>query len=451
MEPAASVTDTFGKLLGRQNRIKFMNPTDPGLVQVQKLLIQRIRSVDGSSLIVEIHVADLEFQGAPAYLALITDISHRREAEVESEQIHHSGVFGGMSARLVHEINEPLQSVLGYSELAKKTGGPEIQDILHRVSSNGARAAKVVRDLSTFGSPPTPVMQDANVQDTVQKAVDVKAADFKKLGIELRVEFGTELPSVVLDQDQIVDAILNVLTNAQHAVEEADRPGLVELEVGETEGLIRIIIRDNGTGISPEISSNIFDPFFTSRQFGKGIGLGLTIAREIARIHDGDILVESDGATGTTVSIELPVVQSADEVARADIENLPLRASSGLNVLVAEDEPDVREFMSVVLQDAGHRVDVVPDGEAAWESIKSGSYDCVLLDLRMPGLDGEELYRRLDESNTFHMERIVFVTGDTLTQTTQEFIAATGNQFLRKPFSVAELNDQIETVKRTLS
>lgn len=189
----------------------------------------------------------------------------------------------------------------------------------------------------------------------------------------------------------------------------------------------------------------IFDPFFSTKAAGAGTGLGLSITYSIVQEHGGLISVESKPGQGAKFTIELPA--AAHEVAvvpetpprRRRVEDA-LRTARSARVLVIEDEPTVAHLIADVLGEEGHPVEIVLDGRDGLNRVITGEHDLVICDLRMPHLDGRAIYRELAAKNSPMLKRLVFVTGDTLSPHSMEFLEASGVPFLAKPFLAEELN-----------
>jgi CheY-like chemotaxis protein len=206
-------------------------------------------------------------------------------------------------------------------------------------------------------------------------------------------------------------------------------------------------VRDNGPGVPIEIRQRIFDPFFTTKPEGAGTGVGLAISRSVMREHQGDLeLEESDN--GASFRLWLPLDTSlqtsktgvAGPVSRDDMRE-------GM-VLVVDDEPEVAELLSDILQSAGFTVNIVTSGQAALDWLERNECDFILCDVRMPGMDGPTLWRTLKETKPELARSMAFITGDTLSASIAPFLEETGRPWLEKPFSpeqVLELMARIES------
>jgi CheY-like chemotaxis protein len=211
-------------------------------------------------------------------------------------------------------------------------------------------------------------------------------------------------------------------------------------------------VSDDGPGISPEVVSRIFDPFYTTKPAGVGTGLGLSIVYGIVQEHGGEVSVESQPGHGATLTIEFPALSvtaldssgeepaaSSKGAAVAVLSPSALVAMRSERILVVEDEPTVAQLVADVLAEEGHRVDTLLDSREALGRLEKRRYGLVICDLKMPHLDGPGLFRALVRSASPMQHKLLFVTGDTMSPRTIEFLKSSGLPYLAKPFLVEEL------------
>ena len=202
---------------------------------------------------------------------------------------------------------------------------------------------------------------------------------------------------------------------------------------------MRISISDDGPGIRPEHLNKIFEPFFTTKEVGRGTGLGLSICYGIIQQHHGDLWAESIPGQGATFHIELPIVGPMQAPAMA--ESLPqLSVGSAKHLLVVDDETNIRDLLARCLAKERYTVDLAENGQEAWRKVRRRSYDWVILDLKMPGMSGQQLYQTLREYNPELAKKTIFITGDTLSRDTLDFLSKVGNPVLSKPIDLEELH-----------
>ena len=226
-------------------------------------------------------------------------------------------------------------------------------------------------------------------------------------------------------------------------------------------------VADNGPGVPQAILARIFDPFFTTKPAGVGTGLGLAIVLSVVREHGGQVHVLNPPEGGAVFQIELP---AAAETAQDETVGSPLPGWKNLfpeaseaavrenrfapafetgksaRVLVVEDEPTVARLIADVLEDEGMHVDVLLDGREALDRAARQTFDLVICDMKMPGLDGQHFYKSLERSGNPLRERFLFVTGDIIAAQTREFLERNHLPHVAKPFRVEELTEKVRGV-----
>ena len=199
-------------------------------------------------------------------------------------------------------------------------------------------------------------------------------------------------------------------------------------------------VKDNGSGIKPDVLPRIFDPFYTTNLEEQSSGLGLTICLAILQEHEGRIEVDSNEEQGTCVTLFLP-----DKVKPAAVTSDISKVLAGKNILVAEDEPALAQLLTSLLTPLKAHVVRANDGLEALASAQQGQWDLIISDVQMPGMSGIELYQHLASSNPALASRMILITGDS-TRTQPERLLQVKAQFLYKPFSRSELIDTISRV-----
>ena len=371
------------------------------------------------------------------------DITERKQAEERLREASRLASVGELAAGVAHEINNPLTSILGFSELLMDEDLPEqTRSDARRISSDAQRAARVVQNLLSFARKHEPQTQFVPVTPIIEKALELRAYEFDVNNIEVTTELGDGLPNTMVDEHQLLQVLVNILTNAEQAMAGGNGKGLVNVRTGMLADRIRISVSDNGPGVSPESLAKIFDPFYTTKEVGKGTGLGLSLSYGIVSQHGGDLWAENNPENGMTFHIELPVKspEGQPDVHHPDAEN-PLAVPK--HVLVVDDEASIREMLARQLSVEGLEVDVASSGDEGWAKVQDRVYDRILLDMKMPGMGGRELYELIKELDTELAGKIIFVTGDTLTDETRDFLDSTGNPKLSKPFQREKLRKVI--------
>lgn len=363
----------------------------------------------------------------------------RNRTEERMHETARLASIGEVAAGVAHEINNPLTSVLGYSEMVLQSGIPdEYRKDIQTISDEAQRAAKIVQNLLFFARKSGTEKQYIDLNSIVNRALEMKTYDFKASNISVNSQLSPKILKTMVDEHQLVQVLLNILTNAEQAIHEAGRAGHIDVRTRELDDRVEITIKDDGPGMPPEVLSKIFEPFFTTKEVGRGTGLGLSISYGIVKQHGGDVWVGSSGAEGTKFHITLPIA-GPEESALSQGGPAASLAKVTRHLLVVDDEPHIRDLLRRYLISERYTVDLVSGGREAWRKLTNMEYSCIILDLRMPGMSGLELYQRMRRTSQTLANKVVFISGDTVSPDTRDFISQTGNPLITKPFSLGEL------------
>jgi len=244
--------------------------------------------------------------------------------------------------------------------------------------------------------------------------------------------------------------LLNLFANATHAMRSHAGGGRLHVRAAAQDGDIVIHVDDDGPGIPDDSLGRIFDPFFTTKAAGEGTGLGLSLSIGIVEAHGGRMSAENLPQGGARFTLRLPVAE-ATEAAPAAGAAVPGASAPRARVLVVDDEDRLRSILVEVLTSLGHEVDEAPSGTQAIGRLRAGAYELVMLDLRLPDVDGRGVWEWVRTHLPERAARVVFMTGDTMSGDTQRFLAASGRPVLTKPLSIDRVRtvvDEILTARR---
>jgi CheY-like chemotaxis protein len=256
------------------------------------------------------------------------------------------------------------------------------------------------------------------------------------------LDLDPKLPETMVDANQIQQVFLNVIINAEQSMLAEQDEGRLTVQTRREDDSIRILFRDTGPGMDEETLRRIFDPFFTTKDAGAGTGLGLTISYGIIEAHGGKIWAESQPGRGSTFTIELPILQGREGPARQQ-EAEPESAVAPRSILVVDDEQSIQRLLGSILELDGHQVETARNGVEALDLLGRRQYDVVITDIKMPDMDGRELYDRLTKLNSSLAHRTIFITGDTVSPDTRTFLQRVNNPCLAKPFRVRDVRETI--------
>jgi two-component system, NtrC family, sensor kinase len=376
-----------------------------------------------------------------------------QEQLIQSEKLSAVGQF---VAGVAHELNNPLTAVVGYSELLQSMSSDEkMRENLDRISRSALRCHKIVHSLLSFARQHAPERKLVQLHAVVDEVLEIMAYDLRTSNVRIVREFASTLPPIMADGHQLQQVFVNILGNARQAIQPVQREGRIVIRTRQAGDKVLIEFQDNGPGIKTEHLARIFDPFFTTKPVGKGTGLGLSLCYGLIREHGGDISARSEPGEGATFAIELPVaVNSAvPTVFRSDRSLAPFPAvqpaASGKCVLVVDDEPWILDLASELARAEGHAVDTASGGEQALQKIARCRFDVIISDWKMPGLNGIGLYEHLRAIDPPAAGRVVFMTGDVVSDTFQDFLREHELKCLSKPFARREFQAAMRGVVPT--
>jgi PAS domain S-box-containing protein len=375
------------------------------------------------------------------------DLTELRGAQEQLRQSQKMEALGQLTGGIAHDFNNLLTVVVGGLDvIAKREIDPKLQRYARNALDAAERGARLTAQLLAFSR-----VQRLEVQPTcVAPLIEHMRPLLRNVlgpSINKVFELDDNLMPVLADPTQLELAVLNLAINARDAMPEGGtltiRTKVVEV-VGDPEmsdgDYIVLSIKDSGTGMTPEVAERAFEPFFTTKEVGKGTGLGLSMVYGVARQSGGTARIKSTPGEGTC--IELFFRKAAENGAAPDDKAPAMkgeRASACGSVLVIDDDPDVRGFVTATLEDLGYEVREAADGLAGLAEFRRDPPDLVILDFAMPGLTGAEVAREILSERPGHP--ILFVSGYSETDAVRE--AAPGAPLLAKPFRADALDEAV--------
>jgi signal transduction histidine kinase/DNA-binding response OmpR family regulator len=356
--------------------------------------------------------------------------------------------MGRLISGVAHELNNPLTAIFGNAQLLMLGATDEVTrqraDVL---VGEADRAAKIVRNLLAFARPYTPERRPLLLDQLIDEAVNLRKRDLSARKITVLHSRETAIPPVLADPGQVRQVLGNLLTNAEQALSgRGDGQIRIACRAEPGQDTVKVTISDNGPGIPAEVLGKVFDPFFTTKEAGQGTGLGLATCYAILREHGGQIRAGNCPEGGTWFEFELPGPAENISALPAD------RPSSGAGasprergaprkrILVVDDEESIVRVVAGALKIVGHHVEVAKDGRAAADVLTRGEFDLVLLDMKMPGFDGERIYEDVIRRKATP-PRVIIMTGDTVNTQTRRFLDRTGLRCVEKPFTLQDIWD----------
>ena len=381
-------------------------------------------------------------------VASARDVTESRQFEQQLAQKEKFASMGQMMAGAAHELNNPLTAILGVSDLLRERATDEAtRRQVEIVLQQARRAAGIVQNLLAFARPPALGRTTVRLDELIQRALQLQQASLRQKNITVDFQPPASLPTIVGDPKLLTQVFLNLITNAEQAISSVRDHGALKISLECSEGNLTATFADDGPGISPENAGKLFDPFFTTKRPGGGSGLGLTISLAVAKEHGGRIEVQTSSPGGATFRVVLPV---PTENFSQPATSAPLTEGGrtapalphvlrGHSALVVDDEDSIREIVQEGLSARGMAVEGAASAEEALAHLAKNSYDVVLCDFNLPGLNGEQLFNQLRAQANVSPPRFVFMTGDMLEPDVIASFQKRGAHLMQKPFHVAAL------------
>ena len=366
------------------------------------------------------------------------DQSERRRLQ---EQLIHSermSAIGQLIAGVAHDLNNPLASVVGFSDFLAEAGEvpPTLAEPLEVIRQEAERAATIVKNLLSFARTQAEGRKLQSLKPILESTLVLVKNQLMANHVEATLEVEHGLPEVEASANQLKHVFLNLLNNANQAIASDAPGGRIWISAKRAGDQVAVSVTDSGPGIPEEMAGRIFEPFFTTKGEGEGTGLGLSICQGIVKEHGGRIILERKPGAGATFTVELPIGARSGP---AETVPAPVADLKPLHVLVVDDEPHILHYMRATLESWGHTVELASDGGYALERALAGPFDVIICDLRMPHLSGREMYTQLARRDPRAADRIIFATGDTARGDTLQFLEGLHRPYLHKPFTLAEL------------
>ena len=381
-------------------------------------------------------------------VVLVEDVTDQQAMESQLIQSEKLAAVGQLVSGVAHELNNPLTSIAGLAEflLEQQELGPKDRDHLQVIHEQAERAGRIVRNLLTFARKGPGERARVNLNDVVQRTLLLMSYDLKLKDIRTEKNLGSGMPDVVGDRHALQQVVLNLVTNAAHALagNEAGRPRTIRINTWFDQR-VRLRVADTGPGIPEEVLPHLFTPFFTTKEPGHGTGLGLSITYSIVEAHGGQITVERPPEGGAAFLVELPPAGAdVPQSHSAEVEATPLPPTARRTILLVDDDPAVRRMIKALFGREGHTVEVARNPGQALDLARARTYDLILAD-GQASARGRRFVEELVEARPDLRDRILVATGD-VRPTTEVALGQLGLRYVRKPFNLRDLRDEAARV-----
>lgn len=456
---------SYKQIIGKNFR-SFLDQSEQDYlsVQINKVLNEKIigpnqcsvQPLNGGLRDIEFTAVYVNNDREKFIFCILNDVTERNRLRKQAVLADKLATVGTLTAGIIHEVNNPLTYVLGNLEYIneqisaandestyKKTIF-ELKDIID-VSIKGIQEiSSIIKELKGYTRLEQKELSAVNVHEAIQFAINMAYPQFHEV-TQLKTDFADNIPLLFLDNHSLQQVFLNLIVNAAQAMELNQRDNnCIIIKTRLEDDRIRIDISDTGKGMTAEVISKIFEPFYTTKSAGAGTGLGLSICSDIINSIGGEIYVESTLGVGSAFSIYLPIqlkITAADEVNKPVLQQAPRK-----KIIVIDDEPTLLIIMKRVLEK--HHEVMSYNSRAALEFLvkNSDDVDAIVTDLNMPDVNGIDLYNYVAANIPRLKDRMIFVTGGTYTPAVKEFLASVDNICLTKPFTSEQLRQAINRV-----
>jgi len=373
----------------------------------------------------------------------LTEEMHQRE-QFHDRMIHTERLasMGKLSAAVAHEINNPMTYVIGNLQTLQsddEISEGDREELIEDAIVGALRVSALVKDMQVYArTPHTSELVAVDISGVFEAVLKMVANKVRYIS-EIIVHCEPGLRALATEA-QLVQVIMNLLTNAMDAMGGPVESNTLRLSAKETVEGVVIDVADTGSGISPEVQKKLYEPFYTTKDVGQGTGMGLSISRSLIEGMNGSIRFASVADQGTTFTVVLPKVPAAQglevETTRSETVS-PIARQTNLNVLVIDDDAAV---LRVVKRMLGHcTVSTIDDPQKALAMCDACDFDLILCDVMMPTMSGDQFYRSLKASHPTLAERVTFITGGALTSETEKFLESVDRPVLLKPLDLVQL------------
>ncbi len=399
--------------------------------------------------------AAIAVQNARLHEKLQQQFSQLQQAQTRLVQSEKLAAIGELVASIAHELNNPLTSVILFSQLlARRNVNQTLVRDIEQIVKQAQRAGNIVRGLLDFARQKPPEQEEVNVNEILHGTIELMTQELQMRNVTAVLQLD-DLPMIVADPHQLQQVFVNLINNALQAMQPQGGGKLhISTSIGRSQfapladetmtEVVRIQFTDTGPGISPELQTRIFAPFFTTKPAGQGTGLGLSVSHKIINEHGGHLWVASLPGEGATFFIELPLRTAvAPSPIPSPSQSLPTQQRKRPRILVVDDEPSILHIVSRILLEE-YEVSLADNIEVARQKLTQEAFDLILCDVYMPDMNGLEFYRLVRQEFPHLAQRFIFSTGDIIRPALQDGLKETGAPILAKPFDLERLLQQVQ-------
>lgn len=368
----------------------------------------RLINKQGERIWAQVNAVRTLWEEREATLTFLRDITQQKQAEKQLQQAQKMESIGNLAGGIAHDFNNILFPIVGMSEMLMEdlpANSPVYESARH-IFKAAMRGSDLVKQILAFSRQSDHKMIPIRIQQILKDILELSRSTIPSY-IEITHDIQNNCGLLMADPIQLHQIAMNLITNAYHAIEPSSGKICIQLKEIKLSGkdlnklsiepgrFAALTISDTGTGIEPEITDRIFDPYFTTKEKGKGTGLGLAVVYGIVKEHGGDINVDSEAGKGTTFTIYLPLIKGTVE--KASVEKATILPAGHERILLVDDEEEIIYLEKQMLERLGYQISFRTSSVDALEAFKANpdTFDLVITDMTMPNMTGDQLAKEL--------------------------------------------------------
>jgi len=411
---------------------------------------------DGSKKVINFRPVTME---TGEQFIICEDITERKQLEAQLQQAQKMEAIGTLAGGIAHDFNNILQAIFGYTQIllmGKEPSNPDYEK-LEAIEKSAQRASDLTKRLLIFSRKVESKLRPMDLNNEIEQVSKMLESTIPKM-ITIELHLVENLKIINADPVQIEQIMMNLGVNARDAMPDGGRlifetenvildEQYCKTHLGARPGqYVKLSISDTGHGMDKEILRHIFDPFYTTKETGKGTGLGLAMVYGIVKSHSGYIMCYSEPDEGATFKIYFPIIEKETERVESKKEKVPIEGGNE-TILLVDDEEAIRELAEDILTRFGYKVLMASDGETALEIYreKKEEINLVILDIIMPGIGGRKCLEELLKMNP--KSRIIIASGYSINGPAKEVLKAGAKGFISKPY---DMRGMLQTVRKIL-
>lgn len=369
---------------------------------------------------------------------LLQEEQERLQGERASvrEKVQHMdrlATLGTLTASVAHELNTPLTTILGFSQLMQEPSMrlEDLREFGRRVEASVVRCRTIIQDMLSFARSKSGRRRPEDINALVRECVELKRYDWTVAGVSVEESYAADLPEVVVSGAEFQQVLFNLLSNAYQALRSAGiKDGRIRVRTRCWREGVLATVEDNGPGVPADLREKIWEPFFTTKKDGEGTGLGLAISRQIVEGQGGTLALEPDTGFGAAFTIRLPLRPMPEGGAAGDGGEAPR------GILIAEDDKSSADLMTRLLVPYRLPVEHVPSFDEALERIRRARPALLIADLHMPGMSAQDFFREVETLGALESTRVLIVSGSFAGAVLEDHFSSKNWPCLPKPFDI---------------